>query len=138
MAERRGQGKALRHYGYSWLSKGILPESKKHVKIYLDRSRENIESHYDHDISEPMAIVLDKIIEKLGFLALITEAVWGESEPIIKDKKSGIRLHPVIEKNYLRFTDSIKNDLIALEQMSKDRKKTAGPTLEKVIKELEQ
>lgn len=135
MSQRRGQGKKLIHFGYSWLAKGILPPEKMHIRNFLEKTRENIESHYDSDISEPMAIVLDKLIEKLGYLALINEAVWKENQAIIIDK-DGIKLNPVIEKNYLRFADSTKHDLVTLEQMSKDRKKPEGETLEAVIKDL--
>jgi hypothetical protein len=117
--KRKGRGKTLKHGGYAWLTQRELPPDKKHVLVYLGKVRHNLECELG-PMTEAMSLILDRVLEKLGYLSLIQEKVW-EEEPIIIENGI-VALQPALGKNYLAFSNSVRLDLEKLIELSKEPK----------------
>ncbi|MBA7476911.1 hypothetical protein ES707_12307 [subsurface metagenome] len=117
--DRKGRGHALRHGGYAWLNKKKLSPDKKYILVYLGKIRKNLEVELG-PMTESMNLILDRIIEKLGYLSLIQEAAWN-AEPIIIEKGI-VKLQPCLGSSYLAYSNSIRLDLEKLIELSKQPK----------------
>ena len=116
---RKGQGRTLKHGGYSWLAKKHLAPDKRYILTYLGKVRHNLEAELG-PMTESMNIITDRILEKLGYLALVQDAAW-KAEPILVEDGI-VKLQPALGKSYLAFSNSVRLDLEKLIEMSKEPK----------------
>lgn len=113
---KRG-GQKVKHGGYSFLTKGELPENRKHVLKYLTAARDNLIQDLgptERDLTAAQIIIIDRVVTKLGVTRCIEEFIRESS--VMK----GDRLSPSLRESYLAYNNSIRLDLQAL---GIDRKK---------------
>jgi hypothetical protein len=105
------RGRPPKHGGYSLLTKGALPENRKHVKKYLSTAREGLISNLgpaEEDLTAAQVILIDRIISKLGVVRCIEEHIKENSVIVGQD------LAPSLKASYLAYNNSIRLDLQAL------------------------
>lgn len=104
-------GKRKTHGGYSFLSKGELPESRAHVERYLTAVREGLIRDLgptEEDLTVAQMVLIDRVITKLGVIRCIEEHVRETS--VMK----GDRLSASLRESYLAYNNSIRLSLQAL------------------------
>ena len=104
-------GRPPKHGGYSYLTKGILPENRRHVRKYLSEVRECLVADLgpeEKDLSTAQRILIDRITCKLGVLRCVEE--------FLKERSimQGDELAPSLKNHYLAYSNSIRLDLVAL------------------------
>lgn len=107
---KRG-GQKIKHGGYSYITKGTLPEHRTHILKYLTAARENLIRDLgptEQDLSAAQIIIIDRVITKLGVVRCIEEYI---RETTVMD---GDRLSPCLRENFLAYHNSIRLDLAAL------------------------
>lgn len=104
-------GRKRFHGGYAYLTTGRLPEHRKYVEQYLTGAREQLIRDIGGDeqnLSAGQAILIDRVIPKLGVLRCIEEHV----------RETGVfrgrRLNSALSKHYLSYANSVRLDLMAL------------------------
>lgn len=125
-------GRKVKHGGYSFLSKGKLPQDRAYIERYLTACRQGLveDSGGDHHLSTAKTILIDRIISKLGVIRCIEEHTLENAVMI------GQELAPALKASYLAYSNSIRLDLqaLGLEKRSIDD----GRTVQDVIKEFDQ
>ena len=109
-ARKRGRPR-LKHGGYSLLSRGELPENRKHVRQYLTEIREHLIADLaarEEDLTAAQRLLVDRIICKLGVSRCIEEHIRESSVMVEGD------LAPSLKAHYLAYQNSIRLDLQAL------------------------
>jgi len=127
---KRG-GQTIRHGGYSFLTKGELPEDRKHILKYLTGARENLIKDLgptENDLTAAQIILIDRVISKLGVVRCIEEFIR------VHTVMKGENLSPSLGQNYLAYNNSIRLDLNIL---GVDKRAVApGPTLDEVCERI--
>jgi hypothetical protein len=120
------------HGGYSLISKGVLPERRKHLLSYLISARETICEDYGGEdrMSASQIILLDRAVSKLGCLRLMEE--FARESGIMSDGE----LIPCLRKSYLAFSNSLRRDLEALKDLGMDQ---VGPvtSIQEIVAEID-
>ncbi len=99
------------HGGYSYLTRGELPEDRNFIERYLTGVRQGLIrdlAESEEDLSTAQLILIDRIISKLGCVRCIEE--FARTNGVIK----GNRLTPSLAGNYLAYSNSIRLDLVVL------------------------
>jgi len=107
---RRG-GQRVKHGGYSFLTKGELPENRKHVLRYLTAARANLIQDLgpeEENLTAAQIILIDRVVTKLGVIRCIEEYIREHTV------MEGKRLSPSLRESYLSYNNSIRLDLAAL------------------------
>lgn len=107
---RRGRP-VIKHGGYSFLTRGTLPESRSYLLRYLTAAREGLIEDIggtEEAMSTAQIILIDRCISLLGTLRLIEEHI-KEVGAFREDE-----LHPALGKNYIAFTNSLQRILALL------------------------
>lgn len=105
------RGRPPRHGGYSLLTKGELPENKKHIRAYLIGVREGLIQDLgptEQDLTTAQIILIDRIVTKLGVVRCIEEYI--RENTVFEGK----RLSPCLRESYLAYNNSIRLGLAAL------------------------
>ncbi len=116
-------GRRIKHGGYSFLSQGKLPADRAYIERYLTACRLGLIADLggDQSLSTSQAILIDRIISKLGVIRCIEEYI-RENSVIV-----GQELAPALKASYLAFSNSIRLDLQALGIGSNDRGREITP-----------
>lgn len=104
-------GKRKRHYGYSFLSRGELPEHRAYIEKYLTWARESLIGNLgptEEDLTGAQIILIDRVVTKLGVIRCIEEHIRDNSVMV------GANLAPSLRASYLAYNNSIRLDLQAL------------------------
>ncbi len=103
-------GQRQTHGGYSFLTHGRLPEHRTHIRRYLTACRQGLidDLGSDQSLSTAEAILIDRIISKLGISRCIEEHTRENSVMV------GQELAPALKSSYLAYSNSIRLDLVAL------------------------
>jgi len=116
-------GRKIKHGGYSFLSKGKLPEDRAYIERYLTACRQGLIDDLggDRNLSTAQAILIDRIISKLGCVRCIEEHTREGSVMVNQE------LAPALKSSYLAFSNSIRLDLQALGIGSNDTGREITP-----------
>ena len=122
-------GRKIKHGGYSFLSKGKLSEDRAYIERYLTACRQGLIDDLggDRNLSTAQAILIDRIISKLGCIRCIEEHTREGSVMV------GQELAPALKRSYLAFSNSIRLDLQALGIGSNDRGREITPEDQAVL-----
>jgi len=103
-------GRRIKHGGYSFLSQGKLPADRAYIERYLTACRQGLIDDLggDQSLSTAQAILIDRIISKLGISRCIEEFTRENSVMV------GQELAPALKASYLAYSNSIRLDLITL------------------------
>lgn len=103
-------GQCQTHGGYSFLVHGRLPEHRTYIRRYLTACRQGLINDMggEENLSTAQAILIDRIISKLGCIRCIEEHTREGSVMV------GQELAPALKCSYLAFSNSIRLDLQAL------------------------
>ena len=104
-------GRPPKHGGYSFLIKAELPENRRHIKQYLTLARMNLVKDLgpnEDDLTTAQAIIIDRIVSKLGVIRCIEEHIRENSVMI------GHNLAPSLRASYLAYNNSVRLDLQVL------------------------
>lgn len=106
---KRG-GQRQTHGGYSFLTTGRLPEHRAYMLRYLTNCRQGLIDDLggDQSLSTAQAILIDRIISKLGVIRCLEEHSRETSVMV------GQELAPALKSSYLAYSNSIRLDLLAL------------------------
>jgi len=99
------------HGGYSFLTKGELPERRGYLLVYLTDVRQGLIRDLgptEDALSTAQVILIDGIITKLGLVRCIEEHIRENSVMV------GHNLASALKKDYLAYKNSIRLDLQAL------------------------
>lgn len=127
-SELKRGGQKIKHGGYSFLTKGELPENRKYVLKYLTAARENLIMDLgptENDLTAAQIILIDRIVTKLGVIRCIEEHIRESS--VMK----GDRLSPSLRESYLAYNNSIRLDLMAL---GIDKRQGEAPDVQAYLK----
>jgi len=100
-----------RHGGYSYLSRGTMPENRAYLTSYLSAVREGLVKDLgptEQDLSTAQIVLIDRCVTLLGTIRCIEEYV--KEEGVFK----GDELQPSLGTNYISFTGSLQRILALL------------------------
>jgi hypothetical protein len=103
----RGRPRVV-HGGFSFLTKGRLPEHRATLLRYLSACRNGLIEDLGGNLSTQETILIDRCISLLGVLRCIEEHV--KEQGVFK----GCELQPSLGKHYISFTNSLKQILALL------------------------
>ena len=109
--QKKKRGRPPKHGGYSLLTKGELPENKKHIRAYLTGAREGLIQDLgptEKDLTMAQIVLIDRVVTKLGVIRCIEEYI--RENTVFEGK----RLSPCLRESYLAYNNSIRLDLAAL------------------------
>lgn len=121
------------HGGYSFLTKGELPEGRDYIRRYLTAARAGLIQDLgptEKNLTTAQLIIIDGLVTKLGVVRCIEEHIRENSV------MRGHDLAPSLKTSYLAYKNSIRLDLQALGV----NKRTQGrvlTALEKIKEEYE-
>lgn len=128
-----------KHGIYTWIKHGQLPSirGKRKVHQILEEMEKKLIMDYGgpENITAAQEILIRSTIKALGVPFLIEMFMNQYGPVIIKDK--GIELHPVLGKNYLAFFNTIRQNLLALKELGRDKTDEALAPYEIIEKEKE-
>jgi len=130
---KKKQGKPGRppiHSGYALLTKGTeaIPKNRGQVRRYLEQIRSGLISDYgpeEKNLSTSQLILINLIVEKVGFIRLITE--YAREKGLFKDGK----LRACFSENLLSYENSCRLAIMALNKL--EGKKEDTMSLEKYL-----
>ena len=125
---KRG-GQKVKHGGYSFLTKGKLPQNRKHVLKYLTAVRKHLIIDLgpgEGNLSAAKLILIDRVISKLGCIRCIEEHIRENSVMV------GEELAPSLKASNLAFNNSVRLDLMA---MGIEKKTADINSLDKYVEE---
>ncbi len=99
------------HGGYSYLTRGELPERRRWLRAYLAEARCGLVRDLgplEQDLTTAQRILIDRAVTKLGVLRVIEE--HARETGIFK----GGELDPALRDFYLAYTNSLRLELQAL------------------------
>jgi len=122
------------HGGYTFLTKGELPQNRVHVLKYLTAAREQLIQDLgptEEDLTAAQIILIDRVITKLGVVRCMEEHL--KENHVMK----GDRLSGCLRESYLAYNNSIRLDLAALgiDKKQSDKAQDLGAYLEAKGKE---
>jgi len=115
---KRGGRRPRSHGGYSFLTRGELPENRTHVLKYLMAAREGLIRDLgpsEENLSTAQIILIDRITSMLGIVRLMEEYIRERSVMV------GAELAPCLKASYLAYNNSIRLDLVSLGLDRKDQ-----------------
>jgi len=107
----KGGKRQIIHGGYSFLTKGELPENRTHVLRYLMAVREGLVRDLgptENDLSTAQIVLIDRVTTKLGVIRCVEEHIRENSVMAGRD------LAPSLKASYLAYNNSLRLDLQAL------------------------
>lgn len=116
-------GQTLTHGGYSFLTKGVLPEHRTYLLRYLTNSRAELIRDLgptEDNLTAAQIILIDGIITKLGIVRCIEEHIRENSVMV------GQNVAPALQNHYLAYRNSIRLDLRELGIKTKVRERMLG------------
>ena len=108
---RRGGKRQIVHGGYSFLTKGKIPENRTHILRYLMAVRDGLIRDLgpaENDLSTAQIVLIDRITTKLGVIRCVEEHIRENSV------MAGDDLAPSLKASYLAYNNSLRLDLQAL------------------------
>ena len=122
-------GQRQTHGGYSFLVHGRLPEHRTYIRRYLTACRQGLINDLggEENLSTAQAILIDRIISKLGCVRCIEEHTREGSVMVNQE------LAPALKSSYLAFSNSIRLDLQALGIGSNDTGREITPEDQAVL-----
>jgi hypothetical protein len=100
MTEKKRTGRPRRHGGYTYLTRGELPQKRRYLGPYLSGVRADLVKDLgplEDDLTAAQRILVNQVVTMLGVTRLIEEHVAGVG---IFDKGE---LRPVLRDSYLRY-----------------------------------
>lgn len=100
-----------KHGGYSFLTRGDLPEDRLYIERHLTGVRLGLIRDLggtEDDLTTAQIVLIDRIVSKLGVIRCIEEYI--RENTVMK----GDRLSPSLSGSYLAYSNSIRLDLLAL------------------------
>lgn len=94
-------------------------------------ARENLLSECGGEPSQAQLILLDRIMEKMVFLAAISQYALDQEN--LFDEKG--KLIPRLGQSYLSYSEALRRDLMAFRQLSADNADKNKPNLEDYLRE---
>jgi len=104
-------GQRMKHGGYSFLSRGELPENRAYIERYLTEVRQGLIRDLgptEDDLTAAQVILIDRAVTKLGVIRCVEEHIRENSVMVGQD------LAPSLKASYLAYNNSIRLDLQAL------------------------
>lgn len=112
-----------KHGIYTWIKHGQLPSirGKRKIQKVLEELEEGLIADYGgpEGISTSQEILIRSTVKALGVPFLIEMFINKYGPIIIKGR--AIELHPILSKNYLAFFNTIRQNLLALKELGKDK-----------------
>jgi hypothetical protein len=111
LSQKLTSGRRKTHGGFSFLATGRLPEHRREVERYLTAARLGLIKNLgpvEADLTAAQAILIDRVIGKLGVLRCMEEHVRE------KGVMEGDQLAPALRASYLSYSNSLRLDLQAL------------------------
>jgi len=108
---KRGGKRPKTHGGYSYLTKGELPENRNYILKYLMAVREGLIKDLgptENDLSTAQIVLIDRITTKLGVIRCVEEHIRENSVMVGND------IAPSLKASYLAYNNSLRLDLQAL------------------------
>ena len=105
----------LKHGGYSFLTKGEVPEHRQYIKKYLTAIREGLireRGPTEKDLSVAQLILIDRLISLLGIIRLIEEK--AKEDGVF----SGRNLIPSLRTSYISYNNTVR---LTLEKLGIDQ-----------------
>jgi len=105
-------GRPGRHGGFSFLTRGVLPERRGYLRHYLTAIREGLVRDIaitEEGLTTAQRILVDRTVTFLGVIRLIEE--WVREHGVL-DEKGG--LSPSLSAHYLAFNRNVKEYLVLL------------------------
>jgi len=116
--QKKAKKKNPKHGVYSWLDqKRINPSIRGHRKIqaYLEAMESQLQDMQGGSMTAAKQILIKSTVEAYGVILLTS--VYCKDAGILrpdKKKKGVIELQPVLGKQFLAFTNTIRQNLLAL------------------------
>jgi hypothetical protein len=107
----RGGKRQIVHGGYSFITKGELPENRAHILKYLMAVREGLVGDLgptENDLSTAQIVLIDRVTTKIGVIRCVEEHIRENSV------MAGDDLAPSLKASYLAYCNAIRLDLQAL------------------------
>lgn len=112
-----------KHGIYTWIKHGQLPSirgKRKIQKVLEDLERGLIADYGGPDgISTSQEILIRSTVKALGVPFLI-ELFINKYGPVIQ-KGKGIELHPILGRSYLGYLNTIRQNLLSLKELTKEK-----------------
>lgn len=125
-------GRPPKHGAYSYITRGELPEKRRHIANYLTNIRESLIADLgpmEEDLTAAQLILIDRVVMKLGCVRLMEEHISETS--VMK----GNDLAPCLRSSYLAYNNSIRLDLVVL---GIEQKQLDGPDIQQVMREFDE
>ena len=106
--ELKPGGQVSRHGGYSFLTKGVLPERRSYLRSYLTAARAQLIGDLgptENDLTAAQIILIDRIISMLGVLRCIEEHIRETSVMV------GQKLAPSLQASYITYNNAVRMTL---------------------------
>lgn len=111
------------HGIYTWVKHGQLPSirGKKKVQKILEELEKGLIADYGgpEGISTSQEILIRSTVKALGVPFLI-ELFINKYGPVVQKGKA-IELHPILGRNYLSFLNTIRQNLLSLKELKKEK-----------------
>jgi len=112
-----------KHGIYTWVKHGQLPSirGKKKVQKMLEELEKGLIADYGgpENISTSQEILIRSTVKALGVPFLI-ELFINKYGPVIQKGKA-LELHPILGRNYLSFLNTIRQNLLSLKELRKEK-----------------
>jgi hypothetical protein len=108
---KRGGRRPRSHGGYSFLTKGELPENRPQILKYLMAARQGLVRDLgptENDLTTAQIILIDRVTTKLGVIRCVEEHI--RERAVMR----GDELAPCLKASYLAYNNSLRLDLQAL------------------------
>ncbi len=124
-------GRPQKHGIYSWIDIKRLPRGRAFQKFRreLGQLREElIEEHGGKEIAPDARILVDSVIEGLAFSKLMGlylreyGVIDGQSA-----KRGRLEMNPIISRNLISYFNVVRQGLLALKELEKNREKPQAP-----------
>ena len=113
------------HGIHKWIKHNQLPSARGINKIQkcLDELEQGLINDYGgpEKISTSQEILIRSVTKALG-IQFLAELYVNEAGPIKRAPGNDIELRNILGKNYLSYANSIRQNLLALKELSKDGK----------------
>lgn len=104
-----------RHGGYTYLTRGAIPEHRQYIKKYLITIREGLIRDIgptEQDLTTAQLILIDRLISLLGVIRLIEEK--AKEDGIFRGKD----LIPSLKASYIAYNNTVR---LTLERLGIDK-----------------
>lgn len=130
-----------RHGLYSWVNSKAVPSGRAAQAIRRDLSRtrtELVQAHGGEKISPDALILVDSVVEALGVQKLCGLHVRKHGVVDERSARRGcLELSPVLGKNWISYANLVRQGILALREIDKDREKDDAPDMGAILAEYE-